>query len=140
MDIFFEKLPNSKAVSFQTACEDKAFYRSLDPSQEVLLIRMLKRPVRVDERISDLPDCSTPDSVKSYNQNWIGLIIRNETRNFTLNSSYRVPDKLPRFKGAPGGITDPEEFLEIFGSTSTVFLLSWQPAWIISMLGRLNPT
>ena len=109
--------PNSKAVAFPTAHEDKAFYRSLDPPQEVLLMRMLKQPVRDDERISDLPDCSTPDSVKSDNQNRIGLIIRDETRNFTLNSSYRVPAKLPRFKGAPGGVTDPEKFLEIFGST-----------------------
>ena len=110
-------------------------------------MRILKRPVRDDERISDLPDCSTSDSVKSDNQNRIDLIRRDETRDFTLNSSCRVRAKLPRFKGALGGITDPKEFLEIFGRNCNAhrvptyfFLPLWQPACIMSMLGGLNPT
>ena len=115
VDNFFDNVPNSKAVSSPTAREDEAFHRSLDPAQEVLLMKMLKRPVMDAERISDLPDCHTPDSVKSDNQIHNGLIRRDETRDFTLNNNYRVPAKLPRFRGAPGGIKDPEEFLEIFG-------------------------
>jgi hypothetical protein len=137
---FFQNSPITKSTPALASSDDEAFYSSLDPTQEALLMRMLKRPVRDPDRVLDVPICNTPDSVKSEIQVNNDLIRRDEAQDSASNSNYRVPAKLPRFRGAPGGITDPEEFLEIFGRNCTAYGVPIQrfPAIMATCLDNIN--
>ena len=113
--INFENSSITKLVPSMTNHDEEASYSLLDSIQQALLAKMLQQPIQRPDRISEVLMDEPPDQSKSDSQINNSLIRKEDTRDLRSSSLFRVPSKLPRFRGGSGGINDPEEFLEIFG-------------------------